>query len=335
MRKGLLLVALAALSWGTTGTTLKLVGAASPTDALLVGAVRMAVAGPLLSTAVLVRRTTFGATRGEQGRAPLPVSSETTSRGLGHRITRDPGRTAGVWAWLLGGICIAVYQVCYFSAVPLAGVAATALLAICSAPILVTILAHFTLGEAAGGATLASLALGVGGAGLLLAGAGGEVGSNFGLGAVLALGAGLAYSMYAVVTKHSLSNSEPLALAALTFMVAAATLAPLLALRWTDTLSLLARGGLQLLYLGAVATAGAYWLYTTALKSIPASAAVVAGLLEPLTATVLGVVLFHEHLRAVGYFGAALLLAGVVVLGLAASGGRTKASAGHIPACSR
>ena len=58
MVRGLLLVALAALSWGTTGTMLKLVGATSPEDALLIGAIRMAIAGPLLlvTTIALQRR---------------------------------------------------------------------------------------------------------------------------------------------------------------------------------------------------------------------------------------------------------------------------------------
>ena len=304
MRRGVLLVAVAALSWGTTGTTLKLVGASSAGDALLVGAIRMAIAGPvLLAAAAGSRRSSLGQ------RAPA-------------------------WGWVLAGVCMAAYQVCYFSAVPLAGVAATALLAICSAPILVAVLAWFALGERADAARLGALALGVGGAGLLLAGAGAQVGPRFGVGAALALGAGLAYSLYAVVSKRALSEAEPLGLAALTFAVAAVALAPLVAARWGEAVALLARGGLQLLYLGVVATAAAYWLYTTALKSIPASAAVVVGLIEPLTATLLGVLLFHERLGAAGWAGGVLLLAAVALLGLLPSG-PARASAGRIRACSR
>ncbi len=46
-------------------------------------------------------------------------------------VGRRTGLQAGRWTFMVAGLCMAAYQVCYFSAVPLAGVAATALLAIC------------------------------------------------------------------------------------------------------------------------------------------------------------------------------------------------------------
>jgi DME family drug/metabolite transporter len=76
-----------------------------------------------------------------------------------------------------------------------------------------------------------------------------------------------------------------------------------------------AKGWPLLLYLGAIPTAGAYFLYTTALRRIPAGSAAIAGLLEPLTATVLGLVLFHEQLSLPQAFGAALLLLAMALLG--------------------
>jgi len=73
-------------------------------------------------------------------------------------------------------------------------------------------------------------------------------------------------------------------------------------------------GWLGLLYLGAVTTAGAYALYTAGLRYVSASAAGVASLLEPLTATLLGVLLFGERFGVLGWIGAALLLAGLALL---------------------
>jgi DME family drug/metabolite transporter len=299
--KGLLLVALAALSWGTTGTTLKLIGADGATAALLVGAIRMLVAAPALVAVALIRE------------GPLRIS------GCG---------------FVLAGLCMAAYQVCYFSAVPLAGVAATALLAICSAPIMIALLAYVLIGEALTLRGLLALGLGICGAGLLLAGTGVGLGQGFGLGGLLALGAGFAYSLYAVTTKRSLAGTPPLGLSALTFSVAALALLPLVAARRSEALELAARGTPQLLYLGLVATAAAYWLYAAALRSIPAGAAAVAGLLEPLTATLLGVILFRERLGPAGFAGAALLLAAVMLLGLAGKGEPARASADRIRACS-
>ena len=72
-----------------------------------------------------------------------------------------------------------------------------------------------------------------------------------------------------------------------------------------------------LLYLGAVTTAGAYACYTTGLRSVPAATAGIASLLEPLTATLLGVILFGERLGFTGTAGAALLLGALALLAAA------------------
>lgn len=289
MLLGLLLVAVAAVSWGTTGTTLELVGATSAAVPLVVGAVRMVVAAPLLTA--------------------------------GARLTGASLRPAGRSA-LVAGVCMAVYQVCYFSAVPLAGVGATALLAICSAPVLVTVMARALLHEPLTPLRLAALTVGVLGAGLLVAGAPPGRGAGFVLGCTLALGAGLAYSMYAVATKGALASSGPVGLSALTFAVAAVALLPLLAVQPAATATTLARGWPLLLYLGAIPTAGAYWLYTAGLRRIPAGAAAIAGLLEPLTAALLGLVLFHERMGAFQALGAGLLLAAMCLLAATTVPGR-------------
>ena len=282
MLLSLLLVALAALTWGTTGTTLQLVGATSSAVPLVVGAIRVLVAAPLLTA--------------------------------GARLTGASLRPSSP-AFLVAGLCMAGYQVCYFSAVPLAGVGTTALLAICSAPILIAVIARVVLHEPITRWRLASMVMGVTGAGFLVGGRSAGSGRNFLLGAALALGAGLAYSLYAVATKGGLKNSAPLGLAAVTFGLAAVVLFPVLIFQPAATASTVARGWPLLLYLGAIPTAGAYFLYTTALRRIPAGSAAIAGLLEPLTATVLGLVLFHEQLSVPQAFGAALLLIAMGILG--------------------
>src|SRR5438876_955966 len=132
---------------------------------------------------------------------------------------------------------------------------------------------------------------------------------------ILALGAGLAYALYVVLAKGAVARMAPLPLAALTFAVAAALTAPALATPGAGRQ--LALGWPWLLYLGAVTTAGAYALYTAGLRHVPASAAGVASLLEPLTATLLGVILFGERLGVAGWAGAVLLLGALVLLVLA------------------
>ena len=55
-------------------------------------------------------------------------------------------------------------------------------------------------------------------------------------------------------------------------------------------------------------------MYTIGLRHVPASVAGVTTLLEPLTATILGVALFGERLGAGGWLGALLLLTALGLL---------------------
>ncbi len=285
MTLGVLLIGLAAISWGTTGSVMTVVGgyAVSP---LLVGTARLWIAAVLLVLAALLS----GAPRG------APAS-------------HGP-RGADVWRALAAGACMAGYQAAYFTAVTLAGIAVVALVAICSAPLIIAALAPLTLGEVPGTRVRGALALGVPGTALLIAvpGGGGDLSARFFAGGALALGAGLAYALYVLLTKAALARTAPLPLTAFTFGAGALLLAP--ALLWTDApLAQLARGWPWLLYLGAVATAGAYALYAVGLRLVPASVAGIVTLAEPLTATLLGVLIFGERLGPGGVVGGALLLA--------------------------
>jgi DME family drug/metabolite transporter len=276
---GWLLVLLAAVTWGTTGTTSRLLAGQAGAGPLVVGPMRLLVAAPLMLLASLA-----------------------LDRGV-----RRPG-----WGALLAGGCVAAYQLCFFSAVPLAGVAATALLAICTAPLMIALVASVALGEKLTRRVLVALVAGVLGAALLVVGANPVGGAGFGLGALLALGAGASYALYVVITKASLAHSPPMSLAAVTFSVAAVLLLPVLLLQ-QPSVSTIASGAPLFLYLGAVPTALAYAFYTSGMRHTSATAAGLAALLEPLTATILGVVLFGERLGVAGAAGAVLL---VVALGL-------------------
>lgn len=285
MLRGVLLIALASVSWGTTGSVGTILVAGAGAHPLLIGTARMWVAAVLLLAGARLAASRLAPARSE------------------------------AWRWILMGLCMAGYQAAYFTAVTLTGIAVTALIAICSAPLAIAALARGFLGEPLGPGTLAALGLGVGGTALLVGGpaiAGADPARTV-AGALLALGAGLAYAVYVVVAKAGLARTAPLPLTAATFAVAAVAMTP--ALAWVPApLAQAARGWPWLLYLGTVATAGAYALYAAGLRRVPAAAAGVVTLLEPLTATLLGVLAFGERLSAAGVGGAALLLAALTLL---------------------
>jgi len=290
---GLLLIGLAATSWGTTGSVVTILVTRADASPILIGAVRV-----LLAAVVLVAFARTG---------PGPL-----------------GRPAA-WRCLAMGACMAAYQVTYFTAVTLTGIVVTALIAICSAPLMIAALAAALLGERLTTRVAAALGLGVVGTALLIAGARAldDLSTPFGWGLLLAVGAGLAYALYVVLAKASLAHAAPVPLAAATFAAAALFLLPALAL--PGAAGQIALGWPWLVYLGVVTTAGGYACYTVGLRSVPASVAGIVTLLEPLTATALGTLLFGERLGITGLVGAALLLAAFAVL---PAGGDRPATAG-------
>ncbi len=281
---GLLLIVVAAMTWGTTGATMKLVAAGSPMSPLLVGFLRVAIAAPCLCLAA----------RWLGGPIRLP------DRG-------DRGRL------LVAGFAMGAFQACYFWGVAKTSVAVGSLIAICSAPLLITVLAALFLGERIDGRTWAALLAGTTGAALLSAGPHGlsQVPPGFLGGVALALGAGLSYAAYAVAVKSLVHRAPPLTIAALTFSIAALTLLPVLLVEWPEAD---ARGWALLAYLGLVPTAVAYILYVVGLRTTRVTVSGVLTLVEPLTATLLGVLFFGDRLGPGGAAGAALLLSAVLGL---------------------
>ena len=294
MLLGLVLVCLAAVSWGTTGSVMILLTRDGTPSPLLVGWARMAVAAPCLLLAIALAKSPARAPRNWR--------------------PRDWTKAA------LLGAAMAAYQLCYFWAVPRTGVALTALFAICSAPILIAAGAALWLKERQTPAARLALLLAVAGTAMVLAGprADGAAPVGFAAGALAALGAGLSYAVYAVTAKGLLRRIAPLPLAALTFTLAAVLLTPVVVLE-RGAAAQLVKGWPLFLYLGVVPTAVAYVVFGAGLRRVTATAAGIATLLEPLTAAALGVLVFGERLGAVGWAGAALLLGALGLLARSSS----------------
>ena len=271
-------VLIAAILFGTTGTAQAL-GPDGSTP-LTVGASRILVGGSILAAMAL-------ASGGFRGRWPL-----------GHV--------------LLAGAGVAVYQLAFFQAVADTGVAVGAIVAIGSGPVFAGILERVLDGAWPGRTWLIATALATAGVAVLsLASATDASLSAAGIG--LALVSGLGYATYTIVAKRLLRlGHTPVAVMGASFGLGAVLLLPVLLLG--DTAWLHTPDGLALaLYLGIVPTALAYSLFARGLRSLDASEVTTLVLAEPLTATVLGVVVLDERVGAGGLLGAALILAGLAV----------------------
>jgi DME family drug/metabolite transporter len=136
------------------------------------------------------------------------------------------------------------------------------------------------------------------------------------LGVVYALGAGLCYSVVAVTTRMvapAFGVATPLAymfgVAALVLFVvtmAMGTAWPTAPTVWWGAV-----------YLALVPTFLSYLLYVRGLQTITATTASTLSLCEPLTSTLLAVVILGEQLRLLAWIGAGLLFGSLVLFSLA------------------
>ena len=271
-----LLVVLAAVLWGTTGTAQAL--GPDGIDPLVVGWVRMAVGGLGLVALAAV--------------------------GGGRRQALPRG-------WLLLAVAsVALYQLTFFGGVRLAGVALGTAVGIGSAPIWGGLLDwRFTDWRPSARWAVAAVVAIAGAA--LVAGEPGE-GERPALGLLLAVGAGASYAVYALALQRLARVGDADHVAAQVFVLAALVLTPVLLLGSGGPL-LTGRGALMALHLGFVATTVSYACFTRGVRDTPVATATLLSLAEPLTAVLLGVAILDERLTTTAAVGVALLLLGVTV----------------------
>lgn len=289
MQRGILLVILAAILWGTAGVSSRLVTDLYPLSPLAIGAWRLLWASP----ALLLISHFSGA------------NSEKVSR-----------RHFGLF--LIYGVTVAVYQLSYFSAVKLTMVSTATLIAICTSPLFVAMLSRIFLYEIPGTRVIMALILSITGTVMIMniGSAQFSITSNSCWGYCLALCAGFSYATYAVTGKALLTHYSPLRIISITFTMGALFMLPFISFPAGMPL----KAWLLLLYLGLVPTALAYIIYTTGLKSTSANQAAIAALLEPLTSTFLSLTLIGERFTLLQSLGAVLLLAALAIMGLKHSG---------------
>ncbi len=225
------------------------------------------------------------------------------------RVERRDLPAVGGFA-LLG---VTIFYWAYFRAVELGGAALAAIL-LYTAPAWVAIAATLWLGERMTARKSIAVVLTLAGIALVAYGSGSGVANDAGVGsqiAALAWGllAGLAYAAYYLFGKRYFARYEASTLFAYALPVGALLLLP--AVRFVPKP---AEEWLVLVFLAVVPTYGAYLLYSFGLTRVEATRAATVATLEPVAAAALAYIVWGEALRGLGYFGAALVLAGVLIV---------------------
>ncbi|MBF4551753.1 DMT family transporter [Pseudoclavibacter sp. VKM Ac-2888] len=306
----LLLVLFAAVCFGTTGTAQAL--GAPEVSAFSLGSARLALGGTLLGAWAL-----FAALRrhGARGGPPLPTPDYT-------RIHRPNRAQLGLVA--LGALGVLLYQPLFFAGTAGGGVAVGTVLALGSAPV-ITGLLQWALerrfpGRSWGVATAIAI-LGV--ALIAVAGAGDAGGANLG-GIAASVGAGASYSIYTLSAKALMNRSWSAdGTMGIVFGAAGVLSIPLLlasGAEWMLTPAGLATAA----WLGVITTTVAYLCFGAGLAKLQAATVSTLTLAEPLTASILGLVVLREQLAGLEALGLIVLAAGIVVLVLGATRARTR-----------
>lgn len=282
-RSGIVLVAVAALLWGTGGVVAKTLFGMTDITPLTVGFFRLALSVPAL---VLVGWVSVG---------------------------RDILRTAGARSGLVAvSVAMASYQVFYYEAVHRSGVAVATLVTLCLAPVLVALLSALWLREPFTAAIARALALALAGTAMLVGAPAGD-GTTSLSGIAMAVGAAFSYAALTVAGRSIAGHCHPARTIIIGFGGGALLLLPFALAQGLD-LGYPTPVWSLLLYLGLVPTALAYLLFFTGMRTTPATVASILSLMEPLTATLLAWAVFGERLSALGLAGGALLLGALLIL---------------------
>ncbi len=216
----------------------------------------------------------------------------------------------------LGLGSILFFTVCYFAAITIMPLSTAAIL-LYTSPIWITLMSALFFHEKMNGRKVMALLLAFGGC-VLVSGISGE-GITF-TGLLLGLGSGIGYGLYSILGTVALRKYSPYVVTTYTFLIAA--MGSWVICKPMDMLSKFEKaddltGLIFFCSLTALVTAVIPFLaYTLGLRSVEASKAGIIATIEPVVATLVGILCFSETLTILSGMGIVMVLAAVIILNI-------------------
>lgn len=214
-----------------------------------------------------------------------------------------------------GIFSIVFFNYCYFSTINQMNVSIAVIL-LYTSPAIVVILSFIFLKEPLHKKKVGAVVGTIIGC-IFVAGMSAEQTSSITLvGLLTGLGSGLGYALYTIFGKLALNHYKPFTVTLYTFIVATVALLPFSGI-WGKLDILFS---LKVLFysvgLGLIPTVLAYFVYTWGLGKTEGSKAAVIATVEPVVATIVGILIYQEQMSVGQFLGALLILASVILVNL-------------------
>ena len=227
-------------------------------------------------------------------------------------------RLRDLWCFLGTGICsIVFFNYCYVTSMQLSSLSVAAVL-LYTAPAMVSLLSLFLFRESLGPVKIISLIVTFLGC-LLVTGVLTESANVTGSGILFGLGSAFGYALYSIFSRFALDRGyHSFTITFYTFAIAAITSAFMV-----DTPAILTKacGDPSLLLIiffmmGLMGTVIPYITYTFGLKHMENGKASILASVEPVTASIVSVIVYHETLPVSGWIGVILVIGALIFCNL-------------------
>ena len=234
-------------------------------------------------------------------------------------------RLRDLWCFLGTGVCsITLFSFCYFHTIAAASLSVASVL-LYTAPIFVTVMSAFLFRERITSVRVLSLVLAMSGC-VLVTGVLFDMPVLSPSGILIGLGAGFGYALYSIFGRYAFARGyHSMTVSFWTFAISAIAILPFASpgdlvasiavgtFPWVDTI-----------LLAVVSTVLPYLLYTYGLTGMTGGRASILASTEPVVATLMGVIVFHETMTGWSIVGTVLVLLAVTLPDLLAGVSFTK-----------
>ncbi len=223
-------------------------------------------------------------------------------------------RLKDAWCFVGTGILSVIFfNVCYFSCMNYTTLSVAAIL-LYTAPSFVMLLSFFLFKEKISGRKIVALALAFLGC-VLVSGGPGNVSIGV-TGLLTGLGAGFGYALYSIFSRYALLRGySSYTITTYTFVFAAIGSLPIIEVNHMVACLQKSAGRIPFeIFMVIVTTVLAYILYTNGLKGIENGKASVIASIEPVMASVVGMVVYREKMTIPMLFGVVLVLVSSILI---------------------